>query len=274
MEQYESIDFLVVTVCMASYLSAFLYSARCPYRSPRSYRGWFHIEHFIVAYLSTIYLPLALTTTGVIELAMFSLSLHTLVLGFLCTSIQAFPFSTVIPSRQEPPLVDRGTATPILGGQNFPDPGFVRTNDGWHAFSTNGLFNNSFVHLQKAYTPDWTTWQFTAGDDAMPVLASWIDPVSPRVWAPDPNVRADETFIMYYTAALKAKTSLHCVSYATSKNVEGPYVDSSTTPFICPQSQGGAIDPAGYLNQKDGTHWVTYKIDGNSIGHGGECGNR
>jgi beta-xylosidase len=77
---------------------------------------------------------------------------------------------------------------------------------------------------------------------------------------------------MYYTAALKSQTNLHCVSYATSKTVTGPYVDTSTQPWICPTSEGGAIDPAGYTNA-DGTRWVTYKIDGNAIGHGGECGN-
>lgn len=77
---------------------------------------------------------------------------------------------------------------------------------------------------------------------------------------------------MYYTAALKSQPRLHCLSYATSKTVTGPYVDTSSQPWICPTAQGGAIDPAGYTNA-DGTRWITYKIDGNAIGHGGECGN-
>ncbi len=37
-------------------------------------------------------------------------------------------------------------------------------------------------------------------------------------------------------------------------------------------SQGGAIDPAGFTDS-DGTIYVVYKIDGNSIGHGGNCNN-
>ena len=37
-------------------------------------------------------------------------------------------------------------------------------------------------------------------------------------------------------------------------------------------SEGGAIDPAGFLDA-DGKQYVVYKIDGNSIGHGGNCGN-
>ena len=36
--------------------------------------------------------------------------------------------------------------------------------------------------------------------------------------------------------------------------------------------RGGAIDPDGFLDS-DGRRYVTYKIDGNSLGGGGPCGN-
>jgi len=71
-------------------------------------------------------------------------------------------------------------------------------SDGWHAFSTNSV---SFgIHVQIAYTPDWKTWTLRKGKDAMPTLASWIDPVSPRIWAPDVVQLNDGSFVMYYTA--------------------------------------------------------------------------
>lgn len=41
--------------------------------------------------------------------------------------------------------------------------------------------------------------------------------------------------------------------------------------MICPLSQGGAIDASGY--DDNGQRYVVYKVDGNSIGHGGACGN-
>lgn len=37
-------------------------------------------------------------------------------------------------------------------------------------------------------------------------------------------------------------------------------------------NQGGAIDPSGFVDT-DGKVWVVYKIDGNSLGGGGPCGN-
>lgn len=123
-----------------------------------------------------------------------------------------------------------------------------------------------------AHSPDWKKWTFRKGVDAMPTLAAWVDKKSPRVWAPDVNMVNDGSFIMYYTAATKAHPHIHCLGFATSRKVDGPYVDRAKEPWICPLKQGGAIDPAGYIN-KDGTRWVVHKIDGNAIGHGGECGN-
>ena len=54
----------------------------------------------------------------------------------------------------------------------------------------------------------------------------------------------------------------------------GPYTPSDA-PFACPDvhTQGGAIDPDGFLDESTGNRYVVYKVDGNSIGHGGSCGN-
>lgn len=167
----------------------------------------------------------------------------------------------------------RDTITPVMAGQNFPDPSVIKVGSSWYGFATNGKDSKgNMMHIQMATTADFKTWTYNDGTDGMPTLASWIDAASPRVWAPDVSQLADGSFVMYYTAALKSKTNLHCLGVATSKHVQGPYKDSSSTPWVCPTAQGGAIDPSGYLNS-DGTRWVVYKIDGNAIGHGGVCGN-
>ena len=51
----------------------------------------------------------------------------------------------------------------------------------------------------------------------------------------------------------------------------GPYTPQDES-FACPVSQGGALDPAGFQDY-DGTQYVAYKVNGNSIGHGGNCNN-
>jgi len=76
---------------------------------------------------------------------------------------------------------------------------------------------------------------------------------------------------MYYSATTTADTAKHCVGAARASNVQGPYVPVGDAALICPLSQGGAIDATGY---KDGNQrYVVYKIDGNSLGHGGACDN-
>ena len=76
---------------------------------------------------------------------------------------------------------------------------------------------------------------------------------------------------MYYSATTNADTSKHCVGVAVSKTVTGPYTPVGSTALICPLSQGGAIDASGFSD--NGNRYIVYKIDGNSIGHGGSCGN-
>ena len=49
----------------------------------------------------------------------------------------------------------------------------------------------------------------------------------------------------------------HCVGAAFTKNVIGPYVAQSST-LICPLSEGGAIDAAGY--EDNGQRYVVYKV--------------
>ena len=53
----------------------------------------------------------------------------------------------------------------------------------------------------------------------------------------------------------------------------GPYTPIET-PFACPLDQGGAIDPSGF-SDSDGSLYVVYKIDGNSLslGPNAPCGN-
>lgn len=74
---------------------------------------------------------------------------------------------------------------------------------------------------------------------------------------------------MYYSPEV-TEGGLHCVGVARSGNVEGPYTDGSTEPWVCPREQGGAIDASGFVDG-DGKRYVLYKIDGPAVTGGGYC---
>ena len=76
---------------------------------------------------------------------------------------------------------------------------------------------------------------------------------------------------MYFTALSKADNRRHCVGTAKSTTAAGPYAPNPD-PLACPLAEGGAIDPAGFTDS-DGTLYAVYKIDSNSLGGGGACGN-
>ena len=165
------------------------------------------------------------------------------------------------------PLFERGTALSPLTSFDFPDPSFLQMPAGdWYAFSTTSRgVNTPAAHAPSAEGP-WTL----LSNDLLPVLGAWSTGAGNGVWAPDVRL-IGSTYVLYYSAYDASSPNQHCVGTATSDTVLGPYTPAST-PLACPISQGGAIDPSGFTDS-DGTHYVVYKIDGNSIGHGGSCGN-
>jgi hypothetical protein len=93
---------------------------------------------------------------------------------------------------------------------------------------------------------------------------------------------------MYFSAAAGGFDGHHCVGVALSQDIEGPFTPLDQ-PLLCPDpsgngtpmnpaplipssGQGGAID-ASPFRDVDGSLYVVYKIDGNSLGGGGTCGN-
>lgn len=85
--------------------------------------------------------------------------------------------------------------------------------------------------------------------------------------------QSTNSFIMYFSAVTtESSTGLyHCIGAATASSVTGPYTAQASS-LICPLSQGGAIDPSGWQGPA-GQRWIVYKVDGNSLGNGGACGN-
>ncbi|KAL9122170.1 MAG: hypothetical protein Q9187_001271 [Circinaria calcarea] len=164
------------------------------------------------------------------------------------------------------PLKKRSISGPVIS-VNFPDPAIIQdpVDNSWYAFSSGSAGKN----VPVARSTDFSTWNVIEGFDAVPQLGKWS--TGANVWAPDVVQLADGTFVLYYSAVSTQDPAHHCIGAATSKTAKGPYTALDNS-IACLTSQGGAIDPAGFADS-DGRQYVVYKIDGNSIGPGGNCGN-
>ena len=171
--------------------------------------------------------------------------------------------TALITSSSRLPLSKRAFSNGPVITANFPDPAYIEDDGTYYAFATSNGDNN----IQLATSPDFNTWTVT-DQDALPILPSWSNGAS---WAPDVIKLSDGTFVMHFTALYTNSNGMHCLGTATSSTPEGPYT-ASDTPFACPLDQGGAIDP-GLFADSDGSLHVVYKIDANSLGGGGPCGN-
>lgn len=150
--------------------------------------------------------------------------------------------------------------------RDFPDPTIVQAEDGtWYSFATNSGGKN----VQTAHAPDplgpWRWLDY----DALPDVG-WA--TGRHTWAPDVRQTDNGSYIMYYSGQHPGDSGTHCVGVALSPNIMGPYTPLPE-PWACHMDQGGAIDPAGFQDESTGRRYVAYKVDGNHVGNGGDCGN-
>ncbi|PYH88301.1 glycosyl hydrolase family 43 protein [Aspergillus ellipticus CBS 707.79] len=161
---------------------------------------------------------------------------------------------------------------PIQVVDNFPDPGLIHVNGTWYSYATNAAIDDPIVpHVPVAISSNFTAWTLQQGYDAMPTVGGWE--MNVNHYAPDVIQRDDGKYVLYYSGELKSWRRHHCVGAAVSNDTSplGPYIPRNES-LACPRSQGGAIDPSPFRDV-DGKFYVVYKVDGNSIGHGGDCNN-
>lgn len=168
------------------------------------------------------------------------------------------------------------------------------------------IHKDNISNIQVATSTNFVNWTLLdSTHDPLPTVGAWAvqghdnstHPPVPRanVWAPSVTKQQSEDgkYIMYYAAArnrlLHPETDAearhlaiepavlpghpvpHCIGAATASSPQGPF-EPLPTPIACPISEGGAIDAAAFTDD-DSTPYLLYKVDGNNIGHGGECGN-
>lgn len=187
----------------------------------------------------------------------------------------------------------------VLG--NFPDPTIYYDAAGstWYALGTNtaaGILSattdvgnalNS-ANVQIATSSDFENWTLLPPtSNPLPNLGNWtlkgtmppsysvpngLKVNSANVWAPE-VIQHPTTgeWLMYYSAA-SWEAPVHCIGAATASAPTGPFQPIDTA-LACPIAAGGAIDASAFVEPTNNTVYIAYKIDGNSKGHGGECGN-
>ncbi|TKX25958.1 putative glycosyl hydrolases family 43 protein [Elsinoe australis] len=190
----------------------------------------------------------------------------------LLTSLTAL--AVCLPLQAAGILKERAPSGPVIA-PNFPDPGLIKVNNVWYAFATRT--KGTTIHVQIAKSNDFNSWQIVnnadgSQKDALPQLPGWVNQTNWNTWGPSIAQLGPNNFIMYFSATTNADTSarFHCIGYATASNIEGPYTGPATA-SVCPLQQGGAIDPQAFQDT-NGQRYFVYKVDGNSIGNGGLCG--
>jgi hypothetical protein len=173
--------------------------------------------------------------------------------------------------------------TPIYDG-DFADPFVLRTPDSLVVYASNSVATQyaPAAHIPEIDLERDSGFQGKYLGDALPQLPKWT--VSGYQWAPSVWANPDGTYVMYYSTpatipliclakpssagcihSTNGPTSAMCISRATSASPTGPFVDDSSSAFVCPYTQGGAIDPSVFA-ASDGSHWLLWKSDGDCCG--------
>jgi len=169
--------------------------------------------------------------------------------------------------------------TPVFNG-DFADPFALRTADVLYIYSSDTVTTRYApgAHIPVISLARDSGFEGHYLGDAMPSLPKWT--VSGYQWAPSVWARPDGSYVMYYSTpatvslgclartpplgcikTVNGTTSAMCISRAVSSSPAGPFVDDSSSAFICPLSNGGAIDPSVFV-APDGTPWLLWKSDG------------
>ncbi len=149
--------------------------------------------------------------------------------------------------------------------QNFPDPVVIKVGSTYYAYATGGGGKRVQIATSESVFSGWQVLD----TPVLPNFGDWAretnsDGSTVAAWAPEVTKRADGSYLMYYTAPEK-ESGARCIGTAVADSPGGPFQPVGNGPPACPADRGGAIDAAAYTAD-DGTRYVAYKIDGNSVG--------
>ena len=166
------------------------------------------------------------------------------------------------PPTTDPPVTTSTSSVTTLGPPpdlsadpvwdlDFPDPFVLATLGRHYAFAT----TSGRIQVQRLDAGSLEDWR--GPSEVLPDLPSWASDYSS--WAPA-LLASGDGYLLYYTARVEG-TDQHCISYAEGSEPDGPFVDDSERPWLCPVDLGGAIDPSPFVDA-DGAVHLLWKNDG------------
>lgn len=177
-----------------------------------------------------------------------------------CSGIEFGPHVPSVPGppRERPPIGGTGGLAGALRSalrapgeavycNDFADPFVLRDGRNYYVYATN---------TEKFHIPVLTSgglFGTARVSEALPDLPAWT--TSGKVWAPAVLARPGK-YVMYYATAAPDPNA-ECISVATAAAPQGPFVDRSSGPLICPPG-GGAIDPSPTVGA-DGRVYLLWK---------------
>lgn len=138
--------------------------------------------------------------------------------------------------------------------RDFADPFVVHVDGRYLAYAT----QSGSMNLQVMSSTNLVDWSLPG--EALPVLPGWAR--RGATWAPGVLLREDR-WVLYYTARHRS-SGRQCISTAVADRPEGPFVDTSSEPFVCQLDRGGSIDASPFLDE-DGTAYLYWKSDDNAL---------
>ena len=152
----------------------------------------------------------------------------------------------------------RAASAVQLLGQDFPDPGVLRADDGsYYAYSTSSGDLDGTIPYASAPS---ATGPWRIMGDALPTRPGWA--ADGGFWAPEVSRRDDGKYLMYFAAPTPPATPDNphmCVGAAVADSPSGPFEPVGDAPLECRDGQGD-IDPNGFTDP-DGTRYLLYKSE-------------
>ena len=161
---------------------------------------------------------------------------------------------------------------PNVRETDAPDPAVVRFGSTYYAYTTGTSWGNHIGVLTSAQ-PN-TAWNTLHGTRFASSAFPSIPPgTSVRPWQVNGSQHAPGVFfvagryVMFYTAqTVSGHLGHYCLSIATAASPRGPFADNTNVPLLCRDAEGGAIDPAPFVDAS-GRAWLYFKTF-DDVNHG------